>query len=173
MAVSGLRWRKQGKLFSINHGGRELYPAFQLGPDGRPLPIVAELLEILARVPDRTEWDNALWFAGESGWLDGKTPLELLQSEPELVTQGLYRYVKPGMARQPIAAASLRRAIAAIGAVHRALKYPDPTIDEDVRATIKINVAGRQVQSHKDPLRWGDLERAFANMGEDLHALRD
>jgi hypothetical protein len=84
---TGLRWRKQGKLFSINHGGRELYPAFQLGPDGRPLPIAAELLEILARDPDRTEWDNALWFAGESGWLDGKTPMELLQSEPALVKQ--------------------------------------------------------------------------------------
>jgi hypothetical protein len=84
---TGLRWRKQGKLFSINHGGRELYPAFQFGPDGRPLPIVAELLAILARDPDRTEWDNALWFAGESGWLDGKTPMERLQSEPELVKQ--------------------------------------------------------------------------------------
>jgi len=84
---TGLRWRKQGKLFSINHGGRELYPAFQLGPDARPLPIMAELLEILARDPDRTEWDNALWFAGESGWLDGKTPMELLQSEPALVKQ--------------------------------------------------------------------------------------
>jgi hypothetical protein len=84
---TGLRWRKQGKLFSFNHGGRELYPAFQLGPDGRPLPIVTEVLEILARDPDRSEWDNALWFAGESGWLDGKTPMELLQSEPELVKQ--------------------------------------------------------------------------------------
>jgi site-specific recombinase XerD len=93
--------------------------------------------------------------------------------QPDLVSQGLYRHVKPGMSRQPIAAASLRRAIAAIGAVHRALKYPDPTVDEDVRATIKINVAGRQVQSHKDPLRWADLERAFANTGDDLHALRD
>jgi site-specific recombinase XerD len=91
----------------------------------------------------------------------------------ELVRQGLYRYVEPGMSRQPIAAASLRRAIAAIGAVHRTLKYPDPTTDEDVRATVKINVAGRQVQSHKDPLRWADLERAFAKMGEDLRAMRD
>ena len=82
---TGLRWRKQGKLFSINHGGRELYPAFQLGSDGRPLPIVAELLEILGRDPDRTEWDNALWFADESGWLDGKTPIELMLFEPDLV----------------------------------------------------------------------------------------
>jgi hypothetical protein len=82
-----LRWRKQGKIFSVNHGGRELYPAFQFGADGRPRPIVAELLVILKRDADRTDWDNALWFTGESGWLDGRTPLECLSSDPGLVTQ--------------------------------------------------------------------------------------
>lgn len=86
-SATGHRWRKQGKVFSISHGGRELYPGFQFGPDGRPLPIIAELLAILGRDKDRTDWDNALWFTGESGWLDGKTPLELLQSGPELVKQ--------------------------------------------------------------------------------------
>lgn len=93
--------------------------------------------------------------------------------QPELSKKGLYRYIKPGMSREPVAAASLRRALAAIAAIHRVLKYPDPTDDEDVSATLKINVSGRQVQSHKDPLRWDDLERAFARMGEGLWALRD
>jgi integrase len=93
--------------------------------------------------------------------------------QPALTREGLYRYMKPGMPRQPVAASSLRRALAAVAAVHRVLKYPDPTEDEDVRATLKINVSGRQVQSHKDPLRWDDLERAFARMGEGLWALRD
>ena len=79
------RWRKQGKIFAINYGGRDLYPAFQFGDDGRPLPIVAELLEILARDKDRSDWDNALWFAADSGWLDGQTPIDLLQSGPDLV----------------------------------------------------------------------------------------
>ena len=82
-----LRWRKQGKIFSISHGGRELYPSFQFGDDGRPRPIVAELLQILARDKDRSEWDNALWFAADSGWLEGKTPIDLLQSQPQLVKQ--------------------------------------------------------------------------------------
>jgi hypothetical protein len=82
-SATGHRWRKQGKVFSISHGGRELYPAFQFGPDGRPLPIIGELLTILAQDKDLTDWDHALWFAGESGWLDGKTPIELLQSDPE------------------------------------------------------------------------------------------
>jgi hypothetical protein len=79
------RWRKQGKIFAANHGGRDWYPAFQFGDDGRPLPIIEELLARLRRDPERTDWDNALWFAGDSGWLDGKSPIEVLQSEPELV----------------------------------------------------------------------------------------
>jgi hypothetical protein len=86
-SATGHRWRKQGKVFAVSYGGRELYPGFQFGPDGRPLPIIAELLAMLARDKDRTDWDNALWFAGESGWLDGKTPVELLESESELVKQ--------------------------------------------------------------------------------------
>jgi hypothetical protein len=44
--------------------------------------------------------------------------------QPALRDQSQYRYVKPGMRREPVAAASLRRALAAIAAVHRALKYP-------------------------------------------------
>ena len=43
------RWRKQGKLFAVNHGGRDWYPDFQFGVDGRPLPIIEELLAILRR----------------------------------------------------------------------------------------------------------------------------
>ncbi|MFC4311662.1 hypothetical protein ACFPN2_21420 [Steroidobacter flavus] len=80
-----LRWRRSGKIFGINYGGRDLYPAFQFGVDGRPLPIVAELLAILKDNPDRTDWDNALWFAGDTGWLNGASPIERLQTDPESV----------------------------------------------------------------------------------------
>jgi len=76
------RWRKQGKIFAVTHGGRDVYPAFQFGQDGRPLPIIGEVLEILKRDAERTDWDNALWFAGETGWLDGKAPMDCLQSDP-------------------------------------------------------------------------------------------
>ena len=86
-SATGHRWRKKGQVFSVNYGGRELFPAFQFGNDGRPLPIIGEVLAILARDSERTDWDNALWFAGESGWLDGKTPIELLQSAPDLLKQ--------------------------------------------------------------------------------------
>jgi hypothetical protein len=82
-----LRWRKAGKIFGINHGGRDLYPAFQFGADGRPLPAVADVLEILRRADDASDWDTALWFAGDSGWLAGKAPIDALQSDPAAVRQ--------------------------------------------------------------------------------------
>lgn len=79
------RWRKAGKIFAISHGGRDLYPAFQFGADGKPLPIIEELLAILAKDRERSDWDNAMWFAGETGWLDGDRPLDVLTSAPEAV----------------------------------------------------------------------------------------
>ena len=79
------RWRKQNKIFAITLGGRELYPAFQFDETGRPRPIIKELLEILSRDDERTEWDNALWFAGDSGWLDGRTPIDCLDSDRDAV----------------------------------------------------------------------------------------
>lgn len=79
------RWRQQGKIFSVNDGGLEWYPAFQFGEDGGPLPIIAELLKIFRRDSERTDWDNALWFTGDSGWLDGNTPMDLLSLDPDSV----------------------------------------------------------------------------------------
>lgn len=40
---------------------------FQFDADGQPLPIIAELLSILNRDPERSEWDNALWFVSDTG----------------------------------------------------------------------------------------------------------
>lgn len=89
------RWKSDGKIFSIKHDGRELYPPFQFDDDGRPKPIIRELLKIFARYPARTDWDNALWFAAENDWLDGATPIELLDSEPELVKDAALQAVLP------------------------------------------------------------------------------
>lgn len=90
-----------------------------------------------------------------------------------LVKEGKYKYVRAGEPRRPVATATLARALSAITAVHNWLGYANPIEDRDVQATFKMNTAGRLVQSHKDPLRWNDLERAFARMGTDLWSLRD
>lgn len=78
-------WRASRRIFSIHHRGQELYPAFQFRVDGQPQPIIAEILPILAQDPERTDWDNALWFASETGWLDGERPIDCLFSDPSAV----------------------------------------------------------------------------------------
>lgn len=75
------RWKRRGRIFAIQHHGKNLFPAFQLA-DGRPRPIIAD---ILTRLPgDWSAWQTALWFASANGWLDGRAPSTCL-ARPEAV----------------------------------------------------------------------------------------
>jgi hypothetical protein len=78
-------WRLNRRVFAIDHGEEELYPAFQFSEGGQPVAFVAEILAILDRDVERTDWDNALWFAGETGWLDGQRPIDCLTADPDAV----------------------------------------------------------------------------------------
>ena len=83
------RWRKEGRIFAVTHHGQTYYPGFQLDAEGRPLPIVAEVLRTFG---ERTSpWQTALWFAGANGWLDGARPVDVLLSEPEKVAEAARR----------------------------------------------------------------------------------
>lgn len=88
-------WRKNRRVVYVEHEGKLLYPAFQFGDDGLPLPIVHELLCILSKDEDRTCWDDALWFAGDTGWLDGATPMSCLIADPEGVRRAAEQEVLP------------------------------------------------------------------------------
>lgn len=87
--------RRERRIFSIQQGGQELYPAFQFRDDGRLLPIIHELLETFARYKARSDWDNALWFTAENDWLDGDAPIDLLTTEPKLVKDAAEQAVLP------------------------------------------------------------------------------
>lgn len=63
------------QAFSVPARGRELYPAFQFA-DGRPRPIIAEILETLPN--GMTPWQVAFWFVAGNGWLGGASPAESL-----------------------------------------------------------------------------------------------
>jgi integrase len=90
-----------------------------------------------------------------------------------LITQQMYKYVRPGAPRRPASSASVSRALAAIAAIHRWLGFANPVDHSSVTATLRINTRGRRIQGHKDPLRWEQIERAMARMGNNLRALRD
>lgn len=78
------RWKSGGRIFSVNEGGRELFPGFQFGPDGRPREPVTQAVEALGGAHG---WQTALWFTAANGYLGGRRPLDVLDSEPQAVVE--------------------------------------------------------------------------------------
>ncbi|GAA4757922.1 hypothetical protein GCM10023328_47220 [Modestobacter marinus] len=78
------RWKNEGKVFTVGPTGGQRFPGFQFGKDdGRPLPVIAQVLTVFG---DRLSgWELALWFTSSNGWLGGERPVDVLDSDPELV----------------------------------------------------------------------------------------
>ena len=89
------RWRAEGKIFAVEHESSLLYPAFQFDSQGRPRPVVADILSILAA--KLSGWQLALWFVSSNGWLDGASPLDLLDDDPERVLDAAKDIVEPAI----------------------------------------------------------------------------
>jgi hypothetical protein len=83
-----LAWNKT--MFFITENGEPCFPAFQFSVDG-PKAIIASLLKILS--PLRSNWEVTLWCCSSSGWLDGASPFECLDSLPELVLDAAFQEV--------------------------------------------------------------------------------
>lgn len=86
------RWKSEGKIFALPVGRAHLYPAFQFDEEGRPLPVVARVIEVFT---NENPWTLALWFVGNSGWLRGKRPVDLLRTEPAVVVEAARRTMEP------------------------------------------------------------------------------
>ena len=73
------RWKLQGRTFALRHGGKDYYPKYALGPDFHPLPVIKDILAVLAGYdPEQL----AGWFDSSSRFLGGKRPRELVANEP-------------------------------------------------------------------------------------------
>lgn len=83
-AQTAASWKRAGRVFAVSHRARDLFPAFQFDADGRPLPLVRE---VLAALPgDLTPWQRAFWLASPSDELDGELPVERLRAgDPRVV----------------------------------------------------------------------------------------
>ncbi|MGJ6127136.1 hypothetical protein QN239_31615 [Mycolicibacterium sp. Y3] len=75
------RYLAAGQVFAIEHRGGRYYPAFQFDADGRPRPVIAQVLAALRRY-GLDGWEIALWFTTASGWLDDLRPVDLLDDDP-------------------------------------------------------------------------------------------
>jgi hypothetical protein len=80
---------QRGSLLAVRGSdGGILYPAFQFGPNGRPLPGVPEATRTLAPVVETT-YTIAAWFTSPEPELGGATPSDWLRGggDPDAVVE--------------------------------------------------------------------------------------
>jgi hypothetical protein len=88
------RWRKEGKLFGVPYRGQILYPAFQFDDDGGLRPALSDVLAALPR--DRmSDWEVAHWWTAANGWLDGRRPVDLLETDTEAIVHAAHELGEP------------------------------------------------------------------------------
>ncbi len=81
-AALASRWKREGRIFSVKHRGRDYFPGFQLDREAQPRAVIAE---VLAQFGAGYGWETALWFTAPNGYLDGRRPVDLLETDPEAV----------------------------------------------------------------------------------------
>ena len=88
-------WRNDGKIFGVERQGRVLYPAFQFGGDGRPKPVVADILQAIGK---RGPWQIASWFDTPNGWLSGdRRPVDVMDTDPDAVVNAAREVTRPNL----------------------------------------------------------------------------
>src|ERR1700722_16588350 len=80
--ATAARWKSANRVFSVSHGGREYYPAFQF-KDGTPHPTKKKV-----RAPPpatMSAWQKAFWFVSTNGWLEDRAPADTLDDAAAVV----------------------------------------------------------------------------------------
>ena len=76
--------RRNKTLVAVRQGNYLSYPGFQFGPDGKPLAVIARLLQ----VADDSGWSEAglvQWLCSPTTYLDGDRPVDHLITDPDRV----------------------------------------------------------------------------------------
>lgn len=71
-------------LVAVRQGNYLSYPGFQFGPEGKPLPVIARLIE----VADENGWSEAglvQWLCSPTTYLDGDRPVDRLGTDPDRI----------------------------------------------------------------------------------------
>jgi hypothetical protein len=88
------RWRQEQRIFGVRHHDTVYYPGFQFAGDGRPLPVVRDVLEVLS-AHRLTDWEVALWFTAATSSLGDRRPVDLLSDDPDAVVEAARLEVAP------------------------------------------------------------------------------
>jgi len=71
-------WKRRGRIFSVNFGGKEYFPRYEFDAVYQPLPVIRDILKAFGPVAD--SWKLAAWFHFPNGWIvesgpEGPTPV--------------------------------------------------------------------------------------------------
>jgi hypothetical protein len=89
------RWRTEGKIFHVEYHGQRLFPSFQFDTETfDPQPVVALVLAALPR-REMTDWEVALWWTADNGWLDGCRPVDLMPEDPDALVAAAAHLAEP------------------------------------------------------------------------------
>ena len=87
------KWKKDCKIFAVSRDGKDYFPAYAVGDDGKPLPVMKEIIPILTQ--RKTPLAVATWFASVNGWLSGNTPMSVLTTRPTDVVEAARMEISP------------------------------------------------------------------------------
>ncbi len=77
-------WKRNRKIFAIQHGSEDYFPLYALNPvDYRLRKQMAEILHIFGDTKDG--WGLAFWFAARNSFLDDERPQDVLAVKPDRV----------------------------------------------------------------------------------------
>lgn len=60
-------WKRRGRIFSVNYGGKDYFARYQFDALYQPLPIVKDILKAFGEVAD--PWVLAAWLHFPNGWI--------------------------------------------------------------------------------------------------------
>jgi hypothetical protein len=76
---------RRRRLIAVPGPRGPLYPAFQFGPDGRPYPLISDLIKIFEPAAAQPH-TFAAWFVTPQRSLEDKTPTQWLKDGRDAVT---------------------------------------------------------------------------------------
>lgn len=85
------RVRGQHRMFTVEHGGSILIPAFQLTGEGKPREHLGALLQALMPVVD--DWTLWVWLTSSTPLLSGGVPAEVAADNPKRALKAAERFV--------------------------------------------------------------------------------
>ena len=91
-------WKRRGRIFGVNHGGKEYFARYQFDALYQPLPIIKDILRAHGEVAD--PWTLAAWFHYPNGWIASRRETGVVPMAPKDALDQREAVLKAAVRRQ-------------------------------------------------------------------------